>query len=106
MKKVTYQEMKEITDGVTSPEANFLNSAWGTQDYTTTGVSTAKLDWYNPNTYIRCIDTTYYPFWTVGENKIEQSFRLVQKLIEKKVIKEPATVKDFIELINNIAEVI
>lgn len=89
--------METKTELMTS---NFLNSTWGTQDYDTTGTATTAVNWYDPNTYV-----PFYTYWT-NESKIEKSFKLVQKLIENKVIKEPATVKQFIELINTISEVI
>lgn len=47
----------------------------------------------------------YYTYWT-NEDKISKAFKLAQKLIEKKLIKEPTKVKDFIELVNNIVELL
>jgi hypothetical protein len=46
----------------------------------------------------------YYSYWK-DDSKIEMAFKIVQILIEKKKI-EVEKVKDFIELVNSIAEVI
>jgi hypothetical protein len=43
------------------------------------------------------------PYWSQA-NKVETAFRLAQKLIKNKLITEPKTVKDFIELVNLLAE--
>lgn len=48
---------------------------------------------------------TWYPSITYEKSKIEQAFRILQKLMEKKIIKE-LMVKQFIELVNDIANVI
>lgn len=45
----------------------------------------------------------YYSYWT--PNKTEQAFRLVQKLLEKKLVKLN-TIKDFIELTNEIVSIL
>ena len=47
---------------------------------------------------------TYYGYWE-NKNKIEQSFKIIQKLIELKHIKVEK-VKDFIELVNSISKLI
>jgi len=48
---------------------------------------------------------TCWPYWSTNQSKIEQAFKIVQKLIDKKLIKL-ATVKSFIEVVNNISEVL
>jgi hypothetical protein len=47
----------------------------------------------------------WYPYWT-NEDKISKAFKLAQVLIEKKLIKEPEKVKDFIELVNVLVEIV
>lgn len=69
---------------------------------TTTGTAYPIGDYYPLiNTYYQ----PYLPYWR-DESKIEKSFKLVQKLIEKKIIKEPKTVKDFIDLVNLLSDTI
>ena len=50
---------------------------------------------------------TYYPNYLsyYTSNKTEQAFKLVQKLLEKKLVKL-TTIKDFIELTNEIISII
>ena len=82
-----------------------LNSSWNT---TSNYQGQSNTNWYDPNTYTPFVNTVYIPyqqFW-YNEDKITKSFKLVQKLIEKKTIKEPKTVKDFIELVNSISEIL
>jgi len=82
-----------------------LNQSWGTVDNITRGTISTQ---YVPNTYFETVHhyyPTYYSYWT-QEDKILKSFKLAQKLMEKKIIKEPKTVKDFIELVNSISEII
>lgn len=47
----------------------------------------------------------YYTNWHSTPNKTEQAFKIVQKLVESKRIKL-STVKDFIETVNEISEVL
>ena len=49
----------------------------------------------------------YYPSisYITEKSKIEQAFKILGKLIEKKIIKEP-TIKAFIGLVNEIASII
>ena len=47
--------------------------------------------------------TTYWNTWK-EDSKLEKAFRLAQKLMEKKFIKEPKTVKEFIELVNTLSD--
>lgn len=62
-------------------------------------------DWYNPWPYQPIIEH-YYPscigHWS-SEDTISKAFKIVQKLIDKKVVKV-AKIKDFIELVNLIAK--
>lgn len=49
----------------------------------------------------------YYPSLYIPEkSKIEQAFRIIGKLIEKKIIEKELTVKEFMKMVNDIAEVI
>ena len=50
----------------------------------------------------------YYPCcsWITEKSKVEQAFKIVGKLIEKKLIKDNLNVKDFIKLVNDISEII
>jgi len=82
-----------------------LNQTWGNADNTTDGGASRQ---YVPSTYLETVHyyyPMYYSYWT-QEDKISKSFKLVQKFIEKKIIKEPKTVKDFIELVNSISEIL
>ena len=45
-----------------------------------------------------------YPMYS--ENSVSKSFSLVQQMIEKKIIKEPKTVEDFIKLVNEVSKMI
>ena len=61
----------------------------------------------NTYPYVEKFYPNYYTsYWTnyVQDSKLEKAFRLAQKLIEKKFIKEPKTVKDFIVLVNTLAD--
>jgi len=75
-----------------------LNSQWGN----TTSTGNFPLNpWYNPNLY-QPIVKEYYPIYYGNwneKNKTEQSFKIVQKLIDKGKI-NIFTVKDFIETVN------
>ena len=63
--------------------------------------------WYEP--FYPIVERHYYPsyvYWTQPDkSKLEQSFKIVQKLIEKKLVKVDK-VKEFIELVNDIVEVL
>jgi prepilin-type N-terminal cleavage/methylation domain-containing protein len=50
----------------------------------------------------------YYPIYNYCDNrsKVEQAFKIVGKLLEKDLIKKELTVKEFIKLVNDIAEII
>ena len=47
----------------------------------------------------------YYPIVSCEKSKIEQSFKIVSKLLEKKIIKE-LTIGKFIELVNDISNIL
>ena len=47
----------------------------------------------------------WYPYWT-NDDKLSKAFKLAQLLIEKKLIKEPEKVKNFIELVNSLVEIL
>ena len=46
---------------------------------------------------------TYWHSWR-EDSRIEKAFKLVQKLMDKKFVKAPKTVKDFIVLVNTLAD--
>lgn len=54
----------------------------------------------------------YYPIWypsisyITEKSKIEQAFKIVGKLLESKIITKDLTIKEFMKLINDVAEVI
>lgn len=50
----------------------------------------------------------YYPqyHYVHESNKIEQSFKIVGKLIEKDLIEKELSVKQFMKLVNEIAEIL
>jgi len=63
--------------------------------------------------YGQCYDTFhyYYPQWYPSyhyceKSKIEQAFKIVGKLLEKDIIEKELTVKQFMKLVNEIAEVL
>jgi len=50
--------------------------------------------------------TTYIPTYTPPEkSKLEQAFKIMQKLMEKKIVKTQS-LKTFIEMVNSIAEIL
>jgi hypothetical protein len=90
-----------------------LNSSWGTGDGFSGSITVGGGGnitgggWYDPNYYYPVIQTyypSYFSYW--HEDKVAKSFKLIQTLIKIKIIKEPKTVKDFIELVNAISEII
>ena len=46
---------------------------------------------------------TWYPYCVPEKSKLEQAFKIVQKLMEKKLI-NVVRVKDFVDVVNEIAE--
>lgn len=49
----------------------------------------------------------YYPTYHICEkSKVEQAFKIVGKLLEMKLIKKDLTLKEFIKLVNDVAELI
>lgn len=66
-------------------------------------------DWWWPNyerTIIREYYPTYWPTTTIQKSKLEQAFKIVTKLMEKKIIKGDLTVKKFVTLVNDVSEII
>lgn len=58
------------------------------------------LDWYNP------IYHHWHPTYTLpSKSKLEQAFKITQKLMEKQIIKG-LKLKQFIELVNEIANIV
>ena len=47
----------------------------------------------------------YYPVYTPEKSKVEQAFKIVGVLMEKKII-ETMSVKKFVELVNEISKVL
>lgn len=47
----------------------------------------------------------YSVFWGTIDSRVERAFKIVQELMKKDIIKVK-TVKDFVELVNEIAEII
>ena len=75
-----------------------LNMSWG-GNANVTGTM-----WYDPKWY-QPVLREYYPVYTSywQDNKIEKAFKIMKVLVDKKLI-EPKTVKEFIELVNDIAK--
>lgn len=66
-------------------------------------------DWWWPDyekTIIREYYPTYWPTVTIQKSKLEQAFKIVTKLMEKKIIKDDLTVKKFVTLVNEVSEII
>ena len=84
------------TDSLVSYSEGFIvgDSTNGTTHYN-------NYDWCYP--YVERWYPVYYTYWTKEPNKLEQAFKLVQKLMEKKIIKR-LTLKKFIGLVNEIAQ--
>jgi len=66
--------------------------------------------WIQPNYWYPWYDREihhWYPSVSIvpEKSKVEQAFRILGKLLEKKIVKT-VTVKDFIELVNEIAGVL
>lgn len=101
-----------------------MESYTGEQDFTgdelvqyacnnaSAGAGTLQVGYYQMEPY------QWYPWWgkeihywypsisyTTERSKVEQAFKIVCKLLEKKIIKE-LNVKQFIELVNEIATII
>lgn len=77
---------------------------------TGTNFNSASNYFWEPNNYTALVGTNtvylpYYNYWT-EPSKIDKAFKLVQRLIENKIIKEPKTVKNFIELVNSLADIV
>jgi len=68
---------------------------------TTTTITYTGTSWCYP--YVERWYPVYYTYWTREPSKVEQAFKIVQKLMEKKIIKR-LTLKKFIELVNEIAQ--
>jgi hypothetical protein len=47
-----------------------------------------------------------YPVYIEKEGKVSQAFKIVSKMLEKKIIEKELTIKDFIELVNTIADIL
>ena len=65
--------------------------------------------WVSTLDFHICPGYHYFPsVWTdcPSPNRTEQAFKILKKLVEEKVIKEPATFKKFCDLIEKIAKVI
>jgi len=75
-------------------------------------VTCADSNLYSGGTMINCdyvypLYNTWYPYWHVCEkSRIEQAFKIIGKLMESKIIEKELTVKDFMKLVNDIANII
>jgi hypothetical protein len=58
-------------------------------------------NWYQPYVYS-------YPVYHYcnEKSKVEQGFKIVAKLLESKIITKELTIKEFIKLVNDIAEIL
>lgn len=82
-----------------------FNSQMMTGDFDTLKTKwSTNYGWSWPDTY-HYYYPTYYPYVVKEDNKFEQAFKIVQKLMEKKLV-DPKKVKDFIELVNEIVDVL
>ena len=90
--------MKLTKNTLVSYDNGFIVETTG--EGTGAGTTYTGYEWCYP--YVEWWYPVYYSCWTKEPNKIEQAFKLVQKLMEKKIIKQ-LTLKKFIELVNEIA---
>ena len=70
--------------------------------------NTATGDYWYPNYWDT--HTNYYHHWYPSipipqKNRVEQAFKIMEKLMEKKIV-ERLSLKKFIELVNEIAKII
>uniref|UniRef100_A0A6M3IY53 Uncharacterized protein n=1 Tax=viral metagenome TaxID=1070528 RepID=A0A6M3IY53_9ZZZZ len=69
-------------------------------------------DFYHQWDYYYPIHNTYYYPWypsttfITEKSKVEQGFKIVAKMLENKIITKELTIKEFIKLVNDIAEII
>lgn len=75
----------------------------------TTGTSLTGTNWYSlyPNypEVVKEYYPVYYTNWINNENKTEKAFKIVNKLIELKLVNLDK-VNDFVELTNKISEIL
>jgi hypothetical protein len=88
----------------------------GTITYTNGGFSSGDIGY--PDDYIKHYDNYYdfyyyyYPIcyptveYVKEKSKVEQAFKILGKLMENKLIKDTISVKKFVKLVNEIANVI
>ena len=77
--------------------------------YTPAGLTCGNQDYRISN-----ICETYYHYWPqwyptyhiCEKSKIEQAFKIIGKLLENKIIEKDLTVKEFMKIVNDIAEII
>ena len=92
---LTGNEMMSVSAG--SVYAGYFNLGSVTTQATT-------LPYYEPATYYW---NTWYPsFHLCNKSKTEQAFKIVGKLMENKIIKADMTVKEFVKLVNEVAELL
>ncbi len=66
-----------------------------------------KLNGAEAVSYNAGILTAWYPTYHVCEkSKVEQAFKILGKLLEQKIIERELTVKEFMKMVNDIAEII
>lgn len=83
-------------------ESSFSNLAGFNGTGTGISTNTVYYPWFQET--VHHYYPTYYGVWE-QKSKIEQAFKIVQKLVDKKLL-TLKTVKDFIETVNDISEVL
>ncbi len=81
---------------------NWDNSSTGGDITMHVGSHYVDYDYYHTHWYPY---TQYYPSFTIGEDKTKQAFKIVKLLMKKKLVKVDK-VKDFVELIDEILEIL
>lgn len=101
--------------GQTLSMSKCLTSDFYTQPITTGGTDIPNI-YGTPGDRVNTTKAVYqyfYPYveqwypsyiWWKEEGKVEKAFRIAQKLMTKRLVKEPKTIKAFIEFVNLLAE--
>jgi len=63
------------------------------------------LDFWD-NCYRPCYSQWYPPYQVYEKSEIERAFKIAGKLLEEKIIEKELTIREFIKLVNDIAEII
>ncbi len=100
---LNYKERK-MEDNTTIYKATNESLASNTQDYNINASYNCNL--FNDfGTYVP-YQQYYYHTYPLYEDKTKKSFELVKKLMEKGLIQEPKTIKEFIELVTDISNLL